>query len=107
MSGELPKVPVVDNKITLGNMITLITGAIVLLAAGVTIQSDIRALAQRVDKGEIRDDRTTDTLDSMKGSVIRIETEQKAVREEAARIARQLDRIEQLIRGERTPTRVP
>lgn len=107
MTVEPPKLPKFDSRITLGNLITICTGALVLMAAGVALQADIRALAQRVDKGELRDDRTADTLDGMKGSIIRIETEQKAVRAEAERIARQLDRIEQLIRREQMPARVP
>lgn len=100
-------IPRIDNRITIGNLITIVTGAVALMAAGVTIQADFRALAQRVDKGELRDDKTSDALDAMKSSVIRIEAEQKAVRDEAARIARQLDRIEQLIRKEIQPQRQP
>lgn len=99
--------PKVENRVTTGNLYTIVAG---LLALGVTwgsLNADFRALAQRTDKGEQRDDRTADTLDTLKGSVIRIETEQKAVREEAARIARQLDRIEQLIRREVSPARNP
>lgn len=96
-----------ENRVTAGNVYTMVAGIAAMGMLYGTITADFRALAQRVEKGETRDDKTTDTLVEMRSSVVRIEVEQKAVREEAARIARQLDRIEQLIRKEIQPTRVP
>lgn len=94
----------IENRITLGNLITI--GAIIgagLIGWGST-QTNIAALAQRVDQGEKRDDKTADTLKTLEGSVIRIETEQQAVRREAERLGRQLDRIEHLIRNGAPPS---
>jgi predicted nucleic acid-binding Zn-ribbon protein len=84
---------------TLANVITIsvLLGGVILTAG--SLQSDIRALAQRVEKGETRDDKTADALVKIEGSVIRIETEQKAVRADAERLSRQLDRLENLIRN--------
>jgi septal ring factor EnvC (AmiA/AmiB activator) len=99
--------PKVENRVSLGNIITILTGCVALIAAGATIQADIRALAQRVEKGELRDEKTTDVLDKIKESMTRIETEQKAVRTEAERVSRQLDRLEQLIRSNSQPAPPP
>lgn len=91
------------DRFTTGNMVEL---AVILgtgLIAWATLTADFKALAQRVDQGDRRDEKTSDALDVLKGSVIRIETEQKAVRSEAERQGRQLDRIEQLIRQATQP----
>lgn len=96
--------PRFGNWISTGNLLTM--GAILVAGAVAwgTSQSDLRALAQRVDKGEVRDDKTAEALEVIKGSMIRIETEQKAVRAEAERVSRQLDRVEQLLRNGSRPT---
>lgn len=96
---DAPKLPRVENRLSTGNLITILFGALALAVAWGTLQADIRALAQRVDKGETRDDKTADALEAIKGSIIRIETEQKAVRSDAERVSRQLDRLETLIRN--------
>lgn len=62
-------------------------------------QSNISALAQRVEKGEARDDETARTLNTLNGSIIELRTDAKAVRTEQDRQGRQLDRIERLLRG--------
>ena len=89
----------VESRITTGNLITMASILGVGLISWGTLSADFKALAQRVDSNDKRDDKTADTLKTMEGSVIRIETEQQAVRREAERLGRQLDRIEQLIRN--------
>lgn len=96
---DLPKPPRFDNRISTGNWLTIAGGVLVALGAWFTLQADFRALAQRVDRGESRDDETNRTLTTLSGAVIRIETEQKAIRAEAERQSRQLDRIEGLLRN--------
>lgn len=86
--------PRVENRISLGNVLTICTGIIALAAAWGTLQADIRALAQRVDKGETRDDDAAKTLTDLRGAVIELRTDQRAIRAETERQGRQLDRIE-------------
>lgn len=93
-----PRFPRIENRISLGNVLTVFSLAAAGFIAWGASQGDIRALAQRVEAGEKRDDETARDLSAIKGSVIRIETEQKAVRDEAARVSRQLETIEQLLR---------
>lgn len=89
----------IESRITTGNLITMGSIMAVGLIAWGTLTADFRALAQRVETNDKRDEKTGDTLKMLEGSVIRIETEQQAVRREAERLGRQLDRIESLIRN--------
>lgn len=81
-----------EGRVSLGNILTIASGAVMLAAAWGALQTDFRALAQRVDKGEIRDDRTADALENIKASITEMRGEQKATRMEAERLTRQLDR---------------
>ena len=96
-SGARP--PRVESRITTGNLITMGSIIAVGLVAWGTLTADFKALAQRVETNDKRAEKTGDTLKAVEGSIIRIETEQQAVRREAERLGRQLDRIEQLIRN--------
>lgn len=89
----------VESRITPGNLITMGSIIAVGLVAWGTLTADFRALAHRVEANDKRDDKTVDMLKIVEGSIIRIETEQQAVRREAERLGRQLDRIEILIRN--------
>lgn len=93
----------IESRITTGNLLTILGTVVAVAMAWQALRGDINALAQRVDAGDKRDEKTIDTLDAVKGSIIRIETEQQAVRREAERLGKQLDRIEQLIRNGATP----
>ncbi len=95
MSDVAPKM---DNRVSTGNLLTLIALLIAGAVAWGTSQGDIKALAQRVGDGEKRDDKAADTLDTVKGSVIELKSDNKAIRADIERQGRQLDRIEQLIR---------
>ncbi|MDP3740353.1 MAG: hypothetical protein Q8R02_23405 [Hyphomonadaceae bacterium] len=95
MSDVAPKL---DNRVSTGNLLTLIALLIAGAIAWGTSQGDIKALAQRVDSGEKRDDKAAETLDAVKGSVIELKGDNKAIRADIERQGRQLDRIEQLIR---------
>lgn len=98
----------IENRITLGNVLSCVGVIVSVAMAWQALRGDINALAQRVDNGDKRDEKTIEALDQLKGSVIRIETEQKAVRSDAERLGRQLDRIEQLLRsGAMLPPVVP
>ena len=99
---ELPKF---ENRLSTGNYITIAFGIVALAVAWGTLQSDIRALAQRVDKGETRDDKAAETLDLMKGALIELRADSKATKAEVERIGRQLDRIESATRSH--PATVP
>lgn len=94
---ELKVGPKIENKVSLGNIITILTGCIALFGTVVTVQGDIKALAQRVSDGEARSNKTADTLDSVKGAVIELRTEQKGIRSDIDRQGRQLDRIESIL----------
>lgn len=98
-NGNGTKLGRVENRITTGNLITMASIIGVGLVAWGTLTADFKALAQKVETNDKRDDKRDDTLKTLEGSVIRIETEQQAVRREAERLGRQLDRIEQLIRN--------
>ena len=89
----------IESRITTGNLITMGSIIAVGLVAWGTLTADFKALAQRVELNDKRDEKTGDTLKTLEGSIIRIETEQQAVRREAERLGRQLDRIESLIRN--------
>ena len=92
--------PKLGGGISLGNIITIFTGVIAIAAAWGSIQENIRALAQRVDKGELRDEETSRAITSMSGAIIELRTDQKAMRSETERQGRQLDRIEQLLQSQ-------
>jgi chromosome segregation ATPase len=95
--------PKFENRLSMGNLITMITGIVALAVAWGTLQSDIRALAQRVDKGETRDDKAAETLDAMKSALIELRADSKATKAEVERMGRQLDRIVDN-RGNQSPT---
>lgn len=97
---ELGKGPRIENKVSLGNIITILTGIIALIGTVATLQGDIKALAQRVDAGDKRDEKTGDTLDSLKRDVIELKSDSKASRTEQERQGRQLERIEQILRAQ-------
>ena len=92
-----------EGRVSLGNIITLATGVIALAATWGSLQGDFRALAQRVDRGEIRDDKTAEALEAIKGAITEMRAEQRATRAEAERVVKQLDRVadrlEALMRG--------
>ena len=91
---DTPILPKVENWISTGNLITIVFGLIALATAWGTLQADIRALAQRVDKGESRDDKAAEALDVMKGALIELRADSKAIKAEMERMGRQFDRIE-------------
>lgn len=97
----------IESRITTGNLLTILGTVVTVAMAWQALRGDINALAQRVDSGDKRDEKTIDTLDAVKGSIIRIETEQQAVRREAERLGKQLDRIEFLIRNGGMPPAPP
>ena len=82
-----------EGRVSLGNLITLATGIVALAATWGSLQGDFRALAQRVDRGEIRDDKTAEALESIKGAIAEMRAEQRATRAEAERVVRQVDRL--------------
>lgn len=95
--------PRFENRITFGNIITILLGVVALAVAWGTLQADIRALAQRVDKGETRDDKAAETLDAMKSALIELRSDSKATKAEVERMGRQLDRIESATRTHPAP----
>lgn len=91
--------PKVENRISTGHMISL---GMILVAGAIawgTSQADLKALAQRVDAGEKRDEKTSETLDSVKGNIIELKSDNKAIKSDLDRQGRQLDRIENLLRA--------
>jgi peptidoglycan hydrolase CwlO-like protein len=97
--------PKFENKISLGSLFTLISGIVAVGIIVGTVQSDVRALAQRIDTsdkkieaGERRDDKAAETLDALKGTAIELRADQKSMKIEIERQGRSLDRIEQLLR---------
>ena len=96
-----------ENLITAGNVYTIIVGIAAMGTLYGTMTADFKALAQRVEINDRRDEKAVDTLGELKNSVTRIEAEQRAMRDEANRSARQLDRIEGLLRNEVPPSRPP
>ncbi|MGE3712319.1 MAG: hypothetical protein AB7G35_21950 [Hyphomicrobiaceae bacterium] len=93
-----------DPQISAGNLLSIATMLAIGLGAFFTVQEGGKALAQRVDKiekqiekGDDRDAATTRALNDLKGAVIGLGAEQKAIRSESERQGRQLDRIEQLL----------
>lgn len=95
MSDVAPKM---DNRVSTGNLLTLIALLIAGAVAWGTSQGDIKALAQRVDAGEKRDDKTAETLGEVKGAIIELKGDNKAIKSDIERQGRQMDRIEMLIR---------
>lgn len=98
--------PKFENRLSAGNFITIAIGAMALAVAWGALQSDIRALAQRVDKGETRDDKAAETLDAMKSALIELRSDSKATKAEVERMGRQLDRIVDS-RGSNPPQQSP
>lgn len=90
--------PKMDNRVSTGNLLTLIALLIAGAVAWGTSQGDIKALAQRVDAGEKRDDKTAETLGEVKGAIIELKGDNKAIKSDIERQGRQMDRIEMLIR---------
>lgn len=93
-----------EGRVSLGNLITIASGAVMLAAAWGALQTDFRALAQRVDKGEARDDKTAEALEAIKAAIAEMRAEQRATRIEAERVVRQLDRVAEKLE---TMTRQP
>jgi septal ring factor EnvC (AmiA/AmiB activator) len=91
--------PKMDNRVSTGNLLTLIALLIAGAVAWGTSQGDIKALAQRVDAGEKRDEKTTETLDQVKGTIIELKGDIKATKSDLERQGRQLDRIESILRA--------
>lgn len=96
--------PRFENRLSTGNVITIFFGIVALAVAWGTLQADIRALAQRVDKGETRDDKAAETLDAMKSALIELRADSKATKAEVERMGRQLDRI---VETHRAPAQPP
>lgn len=103
---DTPKLPKVENRISLGNFITIASGVIALGVAFGSLNSDIRALAQRVEQGEKRDEKTGDAIDAMKGAIIELRADGKATRSEMERLGRQFDRIEGALQRVTPPANV-
>lgn len=99
--------PKMDNRVSTGNLLTLIALLIAGAVAWGTSQGDIKALAQRVDAGEKRDEKTTETLDAVKGSIIELKGDNKAIKSDLERQGRQLDRIENTLRALQPPQPIP
>ena len=93
-----------ENRVTAGNLYTILAGIAAMGMFYGTMTADFRALAQRVETNDRRDEKAVDALGDLKNSVTRIEAEQRAMRDEAIRSARQLDRIEGLLRNEVAPS---
>jgi len=74
------------------------------LIAWGTLTADFRALAQRVDRGELRTAEGLKALNALTGSMIELRGDAKAMRTEQDRQGRQLDRIEGLLRNEVAPS---
>lgn len=93
-----------EPRISLGNLLTLFGSVFVLAVTWGSLQGDFRALAQRVDKGEIRDEKTAEALDQIKAAISDMRAEQRAQRESGERVVRNLDRVadrlEALTRGQ-------
>ena len=94
-----------ENRITAGNVYTIVAGVAAMGMLYGTLTSDFRALAQRVETNDRRDEKAVDALGELKNSVTRIEAEQRTMRDEANRSARQLDRIEGLLLNQAPPPR--
>lgn len=96
-----------EGRISLGNILTITTGIIAFAAAFSALQTDYRALAQRIDQNEKQDGETAKTLTAIKEALAEMRAEQRAVRLEAERVVRQLDRVadrlEMLARGATVP----
>lgn len=103
----------IEPRVSWGNVASIVTT--VVAASGVIygMQGDSRVYAQRIaevekkiEKGEARDDETAKTLNDVKGAIIELRGDQKAIRAESERQGRQLDRIEQLLQ-QRSPLPAP
>jgi len=101
------KPPTFRNLLTTGNLMSIGTMLVAVSLAWGSAQSDFRALAQRVEKGERTDEKTGEAIGTLKEAVIELRTDGKAIRSEQDRQGRQLDRIEQLLRRDREPSSTP
>lgn len=99
--------PRVENKISAGNIITIMTGLIALVSTVYVVQADLKALAQRVDKGEARDDDTAKTLSTVKENIIELKGDNKAIKSDIERQGRQMDEILRILRSQPNPPRQP
>lgn len=95
------------DRFTTGNLIELVVLCGVALIAWGSLTADFKALAQRVDKGETRDEKTADALDLVKGAIIELRVDGKATRAELERQGRQLDRIESYVKSLTPPASPP
>lgn len=94
-------------SITCKEVVTIVPILGMGLIAWGALTTDFKALAQRVDKGDQRDEKTADALDLLKGAVIELRVDGKATRVEVERLGRQLDRIEGIVRNISPPQRNP
>lgn len=102
--------PKFENKISLGSIFTILAG---LAAVGVIVgalQSDMKALSQRLDasdreieSGKRRDEKSAEAVEAVRGAIIDMRGEQRAIKTELERQNRQLDRIEQLLQAVKVP----
>lgn len=95
--------PKVENKISAGNIITIMTGLIALVSTVYVVQADLKALAQRVDKGESRDDETAKTLGAVKESIIELKGDNKSIKSEQERQGRQIEEVLRILRSQPQP----
>ena len=93
-----------ENRVTASNVYTIAVGVLAMGMLYGTLTADFRALAQRVENNDRKDEKAVDALGELKNAVTRIEADQRAMRDEATRSARQLDRIEGLLRNETPPS---
>lgn len=92
-------VPKLRSEVSAGHALSLLLVLIAGAVAWGTSQADFRALAQRVEQGEKRDEKAAETLDQMKSNVIELKGDMKATKTDVERQGRQLDRIEMLLRN--------
>lgn len=102
--------PKFENKFSFGNLFTLVSGVVAVGVIVGAVQSDVKALAQRMDSadrkveaGERRDDKTAETLDAVKGAIIELRGDQRSMKNEVERQGKSLDRIEHLLRESGKP----
>ena len=86
--------PKTENRITTGNWITLIAFLVTGAVAWGNVTSNLDALAQRVGVSEKKDEKTSETIGTIKEKLIEIQAEQKSMKADTERQTKQLDRIE-------------
>lgn len=87
------------NQISVGNLLSIGTIIVFVSGAFYTTQTNVGTLAQRVEKGESRDEKAAETIGSVKEDIRELKTDQKAIKADIERQGRQLETIERLIRG--------